>query len=85
MAQDGQVGVPEKENLQAAPKIKAEDNPWYLLATLYGVPEERDYELKKNRAAWNRSPLRAATFVNAFLKRGCQQSLVPGSTRRCAS
>jgi hypothetical protein len=20
------------------PKIKAEDNPWYLLATLYGVP-----------------------------------------------
>ena len=26
-------------------KIKAEDNPWYLLATLYGVPEEHDYEL----------------------------------------
>jgi uncharacterized protein YjbI with pentapeptide repeats len=37
------------------PKIKAEDNPWYLLATLYGVPERRDQELKdKNRVAWNR-------------------------------
>jgi hypothetical protein len=36
-------------------KIKAEDNPWYLLATLYGVPEFRDDELKnKNRDAWNR-------------------------------
>jgi hypothetical protein len=23
---------------QTPPKIKAEDNPWYLLATLYGVP-----------------------------------------------
>jgi Pentapeptide repeats (9 copies) len=37
------------------PKIEAEDNPWYLLATLYGVPEFRDEELrKKNRVAWNR-------------------------------
>lgn len=37
------------------PKIKAENNPWYLLATLYGVPEGRDRELKeKNRTAWNR-------------------------------
>jgi len=36
-------------------KIKAEDNPWYLLATLYGVPELGDYDLqKKNRVAWNR-------------------------------
>jgi hypothetical protein len=33
---------------------KAEDNPWYLLATLYGVPERGDQELKdKNRRAWN--------------------------------
>jgi hypothetical protein len=40
---------------QTPPKIKAEDNPWYLLATLYGVPERGDQELKdKNRRAWNR-------------------------------
>jgi uncharacterized protein YjbI with pentapeptide repeats len=38
------------------PKKKAEDNPWYLLATLYGVPGKGvDDELrKKNRIAWNR-------------------------------
>jgi len=37
------------------PKIKAEENPWYLLATLYGVPEQSDRELReKNRIAWNR-------------------------------
>jgi hypothetical protein len=36
-------------------KIKAEDNPWYLLATLYGVPERGDDEVQaKNRVAWNR-------------------------------
>jgi len=36
-------------------KQKAEDNRWYLLATLYGVPEFDDEELKKrNRIAWNR-------------------------------
>ena len=35
------------------PKVKAD--PWYLLATLYGVPELGDYALqKKNRVAWNR-------------------------------
>jgi uncharacterized protein YjbI with pentapeptide repeats len=40
---------------QTPPKIKAEDNPWYLLATLYGEPELGDYELqKRNRIAWNR-------------------------------
>jgi hypothetical protein len=39
---------------QTPPKIKAEDNPWYLLATLYGVPEEGDDDLRtKNRVAWN--------------------------------
>src|SRR5579885_2219371 len=32
-----------------APKIKAEDNPWYLLATLYGSGQQ-----EKNRIAWNR-------------------------------
>jgi len=38
-----------------APKNKAEDNPWYLLATLYGVPKYGDDKLQaKNRAAWNR-------------------------------
>jgi hypothetical protein len=36
-------------------KIKAEDNPWYLLATLYGAPKGDGDELQaKNRAAWNR-------------------------------
>jgi uncharacterized protein YjbI with pentapeptide repeats len=36
------------------PKIKAEDNPWYLLATLNGVPDLDDRERRaKNRAAWN--------------------------------
>lgn len=37
------------------PRTKAEDNPWYLLATLYGVPGFEDRELRtKNRVAWNR-------------------------------
>jgi hypothetical protein len=37
---------------QTPPKIKAEDNPWYLLATLYGVPEFLDQKLgEKNRIA----------------------------------
>jgi uncharacterized protein YjbI with pentapeptide repeats len=47
---------PESGAGEAKPlKIKAEDNPWYLLATLYGVPERRDQELRaKNRVAWNR-------------------------------
>ena len=39
------------------PKIKAEDNPWYLLATLYGVPPVlyQDDELRDgNRLSWNR-------------------------------
>ncbi|WGJ15440.1 pentapeptide repeat-containing protein [Methylocapsa sp. D3K7] len=36
-------------------KSKAEDNPWYLLATLYGEPALEDSELRtKNRIAWNR-------------------------------
>ena len=40
---------------EKAPKKKAEGNPWYLLATLYGVPEPEDHELQlKNRLAWNR-------------------------------
>jgi uncharacterized protein YjbI with pentapeptide repeats len=40
---------------QAPPKTKAEENPWYLLATLYGKPGFTDDGLKaKNRVAWNR-------------------------------
>jgi hypothetical protein len=36
-------------------KIKAQDNPWYLLATLYGQPSSNDRELRaRNRRAWNR-------------------------------
>ncbi len=37
------------------PKIRAEDNPWYLLATLYGVPIVDDQHLRdQNRSTWNR-------------------------------
>jgi hypothetical protein len=33
----------------------AEQNPWYLLATLYGVPEPNDREVQnRNRTTWNR-------------------------------
>jgi hypothetical protein len=39
---------------QTPPKIKAEDKPWYLLATLYGVPEPKNLELSaKNRGVWD--------------------------------
>ncbi len=58
----------EKTGEPKPPKTKAEDNPWYLLATLYGVPREPDYKVidsilrgvpkddlrEKNRIAWNR-------------------------------
>jgi len=47
----------ERENEageEKAPKKRAEDNPWYLLATLYGVPGRGNQELTdKNRRAWN--------------------------------
>jgi hypothetical protein len=37
------------------PKIKAEDNPWYLLAALCGVPKFGfDEPGAKNRIVWNR-------------------------------
>jgi hypothetical protein len=40
---------------QKPPKRKAEECPWYLLATLYGVPESRgDPVREKNRIVWNR-------------------------------
>jgi hypothetical protein len=40
----------------ATPALKqAAQNPWYLLATLYGEPDGLDEELQaKNRVAWNR-------------------------------
>lgn len=47
--------VPDKP-----PKIKANENPWYLLATLYGEPADELYysqlrELQdRNRTTWNR-------------------------------
>jgi hypothetical protein len=49
------------------PKIKAEDNPWYLLATLYGEPSPftriQGVELQtRNRTVWNR--LMAHTLSN---------------------
>jgi hypothetical protein len=37
------------------PKIEAENNPWYLLATLHGDPSSGDDEVAvKNRVTWNR-------------------------------
>jgi uncharacterized protein YjbI with pentapeptide repeats len=50
------LGEQESEAGKEKPlEIKAEDNPWYLLATLYGVSRQWDQELKdKNRVAWNR-------------------------------
>ena len=37
------------------PKIRAENKPWYLLATLHGEPSIFDDELAvKNRVTWNR-------------------------------
>ena len=36
-------------------KLRAEDNPWFLLATLYGQPPPGETQLKfRNRMAWNR-------------------------------
>jgi Pentapeptide repeats (9 copies) len=69
MAMDDLDKPESKEGEDKAPKTKAEDNPWYLLATLYGVPREPDYKVidlilrgvvpkcelrEKNRIAWNR-------------------------------
>ena len=57
---------PEERENEASeakpPKKKAEDNPWYLLATLYGMRghamgrnEGPNDDLRlKNRIAWNR-------------------------------
>ena len=42
-AEEQRGGVAE----EMPPKIKAEENPWYLLATLYGVPEQSERELRE--------------------------------------
>jgi uncharacterized protein YjbI with pentapeptide repeats len=43
------------ETTSEKPEIKAKDNQWYLLATLYGQPEEDDEDLQaRNRTVWNR-------------------------------
>src|SRR3954464_9871741 len=37
------------------PRLKPTENPWYLLATLYGQPTRDDTKLEtRNRVAWNR-------------------------------
>jgi hypothetical protein len=61
-------GTARKTDVEPEPtKIKAEDNPWYLLATLYGVPEEFDRELsKKNRIAFDLAP-KFYPAVSSFL------------------
>ena len=41
-------------------KRKAEDCDWYLLASIYGEPEQDDYDHAKNRVSWNR-------FVSTYL------------------
>ncbi len=52
---------------QKPPKIAGEDNPWYFLATLYGVPELSDDELQaKNRAAWNCRKTRRGSTNKAY-------------------
>jgi hypothetical protein len=41
--------------IEARAKTRPEDNPWYLLATLYGQPTANDIELQeRNSRAWNR-------------------------------
>jgi hypothetical protein len=48
------------KEISSKPKITAEDNSWYLLATLYGDPTSDDCELQvRNRRAWNRYMSRA--------------------------
>jgi hypothetical protein len=52
------------------PKLKPEDNPWYLLATLYGEPEADDGELHaQNRGAWNR-------YMSRWLKDDIRAKLI---------
>jgi uncharacterized protein YjbI with pentapeptide repeats len=57
-------------------KLRAEDNPWFLLATLYGQPSPGKTELKsRNRAAWNRY------MANALSREGRERLVNEG---RCS-
>ena len=50
-------------------KVRAKDNPWYLLATLYGeqTPDYYDDDLiNRNRTAWNR-------YMGRFLNEACRE------------
>jgi hypothetical protein len=55
-----QTGSAGEGALAKPPKIKANDNPWYLLATLYGEPADAPNDAQsrerhdRNRVAWNR-------------------------------
>jgi hypothetical protein len=49
------TGARMADEISERPKIKPDNNPWYLLATLYGEPSDGDAELQaRNRMAWNR-------------------------------
>ena len=62
--------VSDKSVSARGPKIKAKDNPWYLLATIYGVPDLHDWKLhSKNRVAWNR-------YFAATLDKGTRTNLL---------
>ena len=53
-------------------KLRAEDNAWFLLATLYGRPAPDDRELQsKNCQAWNR-------YMANAISRDSRQKLVGG-------
>jgi hypothetical protein len=69
-----------KQSRQKGP----EDNPWYLLATLYGVPANlQDERRDRNRCAWNRyfvSQLDEETRAQLVKEsRYCEAELTPFS------
>src|ERR1700741_1829299 len=75
-----------------AQKIKAHDNPWYLLATLYDVPGFLDHELQvKNRAAWTiRCKSRRGHKKKAYRRKaafcgGAEAFLTRGIGKGCSS
>jgi uncharacterized protein YjbI with pentapeptide repeats len=76
----GESGASE----QMPPRIKAEDNPWYLLATLFGVPVNMlDERRDRNRRAWNRyfaANLDDETRARLVEEKGyCEKELKPFS------
>jgi hypothetical protein len=71
-----------------APK-KSEENAWYLLATLYGVPDNlQDERRDKNRRAWNQyfaANLDEETLARLVKEKGyCATELTPISRGRIA-